>query len=672
MPIKFNVLAMSSLFPRKTVADLAGVTEDIFAAAFLRSPLLSSINSFEDGRFLLVNDTFVQKTGYCREDILAKSLTEIGGLSVDDLNAVKVVLLRAGRVDNLLFTLRKADGSTIACRYLFEVVECGGEKQLLAFAQDVTRELASTIDLQRQTDYLEAIFNSVPSFLVLIDELGRVEKMNKHGAKISALNQQDAIGRLGGEVLACINSFAGEGCGKNRDCSDCPVRTRVESTFATGQSFTDEPGEMVLFADGQWVPHNFLVSTVLLKIDGKSRVMLSIHDITAHLRVEQEKNLLQKQLYQAQKLESIGRLAGGIAHDLNNLLVPILGYAEIMFEDFGDNDPRGEVAQHISRAGRRAADLLRQLLAFSRKQHLEYSVINLNQLLKGFENLLRRTLREDITLIFSCTEDLPNIHGDKGQLEQIIMNLAVNAQDAMPDGGTLTFTTAFLADSPARVFSKDRNAEHPGSVTLEVGDTGEGMEPQIIEQIFEPFFTTKSVDKGTGLGLSTVHGIIQQHGGTIDVISTPGVGTSFRLGFPVVTEKVLVKEDADREPSSGGSECILIVEDEDHLRELLCSALGRQGYRVLSSSAGDAALEILELAPEKVDLLLTDVVMPGINGKELYHRAVGKRPDLKVLYMSGHNDEIISRRGILEEGIWFIEKPFSVKTLNQKIREVLS
>ncbi|MEE4137370.1 MAG: ATP-binding protein, partial [Desulforhopalus sp.] len=584
----------------------------------------------------------------------------------------KVVLLRAGRVDNLLFTLRKADGATIVCRYLFEVVECGGEKRLLAFAQDVTQEEASTIDLRRQADYLEAIFNSVPSFLVLIDEQGRVEKMNKHGAKIAAFSQQDAVGRLGGEVLACINSFVGEGCGKNRDCSDCPVRTRVESTFATGQPYTDEPGEMVLFADGQWLRHNFLVSTVLLHIAGNSRVMLSIHDITAHLRVEQEKNLLQKQLYQAQKLESIGRLAGGIAHDLNNLLVPILGYAEIMFEDFGDNDPRREVARHITGAGRRAADLLRQLLAFSRKQHLQYSVINLNHLLKGFENLLRRTLREDITLVLNCTDELPNIHGDKGQLEQIIMNLAVNAQDAMPDGGTLTFSTSLVTGSPVRVFSQDRNEDHLGKVMLEVGDTGEGMEPETLEQIFEPFFTTKSVDKGTGLGLSTVHGIIQQHGGTIDVISTPGLGTSFRLGFPVVTEKVLRQEDAGSEPSTGGSECILVVEDEDHLRELLCSALGRQGYRVLSSGAGDTALKILEHAPEKVDLLLTDVVMPGMNGKELYHRAVGRRPELKVLYMSGHNDEIISRRGILEDGLWFIEKPFSIKTLNQKIREVLS
>ncbi len=663
---------MSSLSPRKTFADLAGAPEHLFAASFLRSPLLSSINSFEDGRFLLVNDTFVKKTGYCREDILAKSLTEIGGISVDDLNALKVVLLRAGRVENLLFTVRKADGSTIVCRYLFEVVECGGEKRLLAFAQDVTREQASTIGLQRQTDYLEAIFNSVPSFLVLIDELGRVEKMNKHGAKISAFNQQDAIGRLGGEVLACINSFVGEGCGKNRDCSDCPVRTRVESTFATGQSFTDEPGEMVLFADGQWVRHHFLVSTELLKIDGTSRIMLSIHDITAHLQVEQEKNLLQKQLYQAQKLESIGRLAGGIAHDLNNLLVPILGYAEIMFEDFKDNDPRREVARHITGAGRRAADLLRQLLAFSRKQHLEYSVINLNQLLKDFEHLLRRTLREDISLVLSCTEDLPNIHGDKGQLEQIIMNLAVNAQDAMPDGGTLTFTTTFSTASPASVVTRGQVESRRGNVILEVVDTGEGMAPQTLEQIFDPFFTTKSVDKGTGLGLSTVHGIIQQHGGAIDVISTPGAGTSFRILLPVVTEKVLTEEDAGSEPSRGGSECILIVEDEDHLRELLCSALGRQGYRVLSSGAGDAALKILEQAPENVDLLLTDVVMPGMNGKELYHQAVGKRPDLKVLYMSGHNDEIISRRGILEDGMWFIEKPFSMKTLNQKIREVLS
>jgi len=398
---------------------------------------------------------------------------------------------------------------------------------------------------------------------------------------------------------------------------------------------------------------------------GGKAVLGILRDITEH------KNL-QTQLNQAQKMESIGRLSGGVAHDLNNLLTPIIGYAELIRDDLGPDDERRESADEIVRAGFRSRDLVRQLLAFSRQQTLEFKTTDLNRLVLGFEKLLRRTIREDIEILINPGSDVPTIRGDRGQLEQVLMNLAVNAQDAMPEGGTLHIETSSAEFDEA--FARSRPGVTPGSYALlSLTDTGIGMDVETRERIFEPFFTTKEKGRGTGLGLATVYGIVKQHGGNIWVYSEPESGTTFKCYFPVADPDLeRAPREANVDSENTGSETIMVVEDEELVRNLAVSILKRKGYEVLSAEDPQECLVLLESRPKPVDLLLTDVVLPGMNGRELFQEVSSRFPTSRVLYMSGYSDDVVTHRGVLEEGISFIQKPFSVQALAQKVREVLT
>ena len=383
-----------------------------------------------------------------------------------------------------------------------------------------------------------------------------------------------------------------------------------------------------------------------------------------------ERKSVEERLRQAQKMESIGRLAGGVAHDLNNLLSPILGYSEMLAKDFDTDDARRDSVNEIQRAGYRARDLVRQLLAFSRKQTLEYIPLNLNSAIEGFEKLLRRTIREDIEIEIIQADNLPTVTADIGQIEQVIMNLAVNAQDAMPDGGKLTLTTEVVTLDGSQV--ADRPGAQPGRyVMLTVSDTGGGMDAATRKHIFEPFFSTKG-EQGTGLGLATVYGIVTQHGGSIVVQSRPGEGSTFKIYLPAAAEAPVVDK-----PHEGvriglsGTETILLVEDNEQVRNLGHAILTRQGYRLLTAENGVEALSVLASYDGPVDLLLSDVIMPEMNGKELYTNVTAKYPGTKVLFMSGYIDNVIADRGVLEKGVQFIQKPFTVQGLAAKVREVL-
>ena len=385
-----------------------------------------------------------------------------------------------------------------------------------------------------------------------------------------------------------------------------------------------------------------------------------------------EHEVLEAQYRQAQKLESIGRLAGGVAHDLNNLLSPILGYAEILREDLSEDYPLRDSADQIVKAGQRAADLVRQLLAFSRKQSLEFKPVDLNILLKNFEKLLRRTIREDIQLILETSADLPQIHGDIGQLEQVIMNLAVNAQDAMKNGGKLCFrtSTVHLANAGIVDFEEMQDGIY---VSLTIIDNGIGMDEETRARIFEPFFTTKDLHEGTGLGLATVYGIIKQHNGSITVESSPDNGTTFTILLPAAPEILPGPEQTEEVPNSpGGDETILLVEDNSMMRRLARTILERKGYTVLTAKSGNEALQFASTYKGTINLLLTDVIMPGLNGKELFDILSRIRPGLKVLFMSGYTGNVIMTEDITESPEEFIEKPFSVSALTEKIRLVLA
>jgi PAS domain S-box-containing protein len=401
------------------------------------------------------------------------------------------------------------------------------------------------------------------------------------------------------------------------------------------------------------------------------RITGTVQDITERKLAEQENIRLEEQFHQAQKLESVGRLAGGIAHDLNNLLTPILGYSEMLLEDTGPSDPRIEPLEDILNAGKRARDLVRQLLAFSRRQVLEFKPVNLDSLLKNFEKLLRRTIREDVRMHLELGSSLPKIRGDTGQLEQVIMNLAVNAQDAMPGGGDLVIQTSRTELNESDVHEGE--GIPPGTyVLLTVKDTGQGMDAGTREHLFEPFFTTKEKDEGTGLGLATVYGIVKQHGGSIRVSSESGAGTTFRIFLPVLQEADPDRTRREEEARvQGGSETILLVEDNERVRRLIQAMMLKQGYTVLSASGGNEALELLSRLEEPLHLLVTDVIMPDMNGKQLYERVSSRFNEVKVLYISGYTDNVIAQHGILDEGVHLIQKPFSNKALSVKLREIL-
>jgi two-component system cell cycle sensor histidine kinase/response regulator CckA len=385
-------------------------------------------------------------------------------------------------------------------------------------------------------------------------------------------------------------------------------------------------------------------------------------------RAEAAKESLEAQLRQAQKLEAIGSLAGGVAHDFNNILSVILSYSEFIKSDLPPGHALVADAEEINTAALRAAGLTRQLLAFSRRQVLQPRVLNLNEVVRDMKSMLRRLLSEDIELAIVVDPTTGNVNADPGQIEQVLMNLLVNARDAMPQGGSVTIETANVMLDAA--FAAEHVGVTPGPHTmLSVTDTGHGMDAMVRARIFEPFFTTKETGRGTGLGLSTVFGIIRQSNGTIWVDSTVGVGTSFKVYLPNVTANVRATK-APQQAARGGNELILLCEDEDPVRSLVRAILTRNGYRVLEARNGGEALMLFE-QHAAIDLLVTDVVMPVMSGRQLAERLGAIRPDLKVLYMSGYTDDAIVRHGVLKDEIELLQKPITPDVLARRVRAVL-
>ena len=390
----------------------------------------------------------------------------------------------------------------------------------------------------------------------------------------------------------------------------------------------------------------------------------------ANRQLRREQAELAEQLRQAQKLEAVGRLAGGIAHDFNNLLSVILMYTDELVEMLGPGGVGTAELQEIRLASGRAADLTRQMLAFSRQQVLDPKVIDLNEVVHRLEKMLTRVLGEDVELRSVLSPQLGHVRADPGQIEQVIMNLAVNARDAMPTGGRLTIATtgATLDEAYAR--------EHLGVplgeyVMLSVSDTGIGMDKATQSRAFEPFFTTKEQGKGTGLGLSTVFGIVKQSGGHIWLYSEPGAGTTLRIYLPRVDGAAVPIGAMRTGPARGGSETILLVEDEDQIRRVASAVLSRAGYRVMEARRPTEALEIFARDAETFDLLLTDVVMPEMSGRQLAERLIAGRAEIRVLFMSGYTNDAIMHHGVLAPGVSFIQKPLTPDTLIRKVREVL-
>jgi nitrogen-specific signal transduction histidine kinase len=410
--------------------------------------------------------------------------------------------------------------------------------------------------------------------------------------------------------------------------------------------------------------HEVLVSLSPLALGGQPHHLLVAQDIAGRV-------LLERQLRQAQKMEAVGQLAAGVAHDFNNILTVIQGHAGLMQETLESDESQSRSLDQISKAATRAATLIRQLLMFSRKQVMQFRHLDFNETLGNTVKMLERLVGEHVQIEFRPQNALPAIHADSSMLEQIAMNLAVNARDAMPNGGKVTIVTtlARVHRAPTPLDPERREGEF---LCLSFTDTGCGMDTQILTQIFEPFFTTKPVGKGTGLGLSTVFGIVRQHRGWVEVASHPGLGTTFRLYFPVSCQEPEKSEEAVDKPLRGGRETVLVAEDETPLRELVVEVLRKQGYTVLEAASGPDALEVWQRADRPIDLLVTDMVMPGgIMGRELAERLSTQSPDLKVIYTSGYSPGMAGRDSSMLQGRNFLPKPYSITKLTQFVRECL-
>jgi PAS domain S-box-containing protein len=511
------------------------------------------------------------------------------------------------------------------------------ERRARALAEEVAR---------RTTDQLSALHDASPIGIVTLDAAGRVATWNRAAERIFGRNVGDAAGQPLPLDAAALEVFE-----------------RLRRRTHHGDMVSDVELETRRLADG----HALVLSCSTAPLRDASGEVAGLVAVFADVTRRRE---LEHHLHLTQRLEALGRLAGGIAHDFNNLLTAILGTAQVLMEDLGD-DRRAEDARDIKDAAVRAAALTRQLLAFSRRQMLQPEVLDLNALVLDLEKMLRRLLGEDIELRTTLAADLGAVRADPSQVEQVIVNLSINARDAMGQGGVLSIATenAFLHEPPP---GEQPSVNTGPYVLLTVSDTGSGMDEATRSRVFEPFFTTKERGQGTGLGLAMVYGIVKQSGGYIWVFSEPGRGSTFRVYLPRVGEKPVPL--AVRAPEGGdvhGSETVLVVEDEEPVRMLAQRLLVAKGYTVLTAAGGDEALAVAADAPGPVSLLLTDVVMPGMSGRELASRLADKVPGMKVLYMSGYTDDDIVRHGVLDPRTPFLPKPFTPDGLLRKIRDVL-
>jgi signal transduction histidine kinase len=441
------------------------------------------------------------------------------------------------------------------------------------------------------------------------------------------------------------------------------VLDRVDRLQRMNEQLTHQNEELIRMEEALRAAHDELELRVTERTAELQEAVESLR------REALERKQLEEQLAQSQKMEAVGRLAGGVAHDFNNLLTAIKGHLEFLLEDLPLGSVTRSDAEGIEDAANRAASLTRQLLALSRRQVLQPRVLDLNQTVQEMEKMLRRVIGEDVTLSSRMEPALGHVEADAGQVTQVLLNLAVNARDAMPTGGSLTIETANVELDDEYVRGKLR-VESGRYIMLAVSDTGVGMDAETRARIFEPFFTTKEVGKGTGLGLSTVYGIVKQSGGHVWVYSEPGHGTTFKVYLPRVDAPVVAETVRVAAPSTG-RETVLLTEDEAAVRVLARRTLERAGYQVLEADGGEAALRLAESHAGTIHLLLSDVVMPGIGGRELAERLQRQRPDVALLFMSGYTDDAILRHGMLVEGTPFLEKPFTPAGLREKVRAVL-
>jgi len=524
-------------------------------------------------------------------------------------------------------------------------------ESVLAALTSVSDAIAVGIERIRSESLLHSVLNNVNDAIVDVDDQGIIQSFNAAAERLFGYAEAEVLGRN-------VSILMPEPYRSEHDtCLESYLRTGDAKIIGVGRQLGHRR------KDGTTFPGHLTVCES--SVDGRRHFTGVVRDLTRQLQLE-------AQLQQAQKMEALGRLAGGVAHDFNNLLTVILGFGETLREEVPLSDPKRRAVDAIHEAGERASALTRQLLAFSRRTVLQPTLVNLNAIVQETERLLARVIPENIRLVSVLAQDLRTVRADPGQVGQVLVNLVMNARDAMPQGGTVTVETR-NADLDEHYCAVHPYASPGRYAVLCVTDTGIGIPREQQARIFEPFYTTKEEGTGTGLGLATVYGIVRQSGGPVEVYSEPGCGASFKVYFPEagIPGAPARAEGAALRGAPGGSETVLLVEDDPSVRALARMGLEAFGYRVLEAENADQALRIADGHAEPIHLLLTDVVLPGMEGRELAERLCIRRPGLQVLYMSGYTDDAVVRQGLLQEEVAFLQKPYTPATLAARVREVL-
>ena len=600
-----------------------------------------------EGRIIDCNEAACRRLGYTREELLAMNTSdvdapELGGAFQERLKWQ----VHRGRFTREGVHLAK-DGHRIPVDIHTTVIDYRGTKAVLALMRDITDRKRTEEALRRSEADYRGLIEHAPLGIYRSVPGGRFLTVNR--ALVAMLGYASAD-----ELLPLS---------LDRDVhADAEERPRLLAQAGQhGEARTEAQWRR---KDGTLVTVQLNVRVVWGSTGEVEYTEGLVEDVT-------EQRSLERQFRQAQRLEAVGRLAGGVAHDFNNVLTAITGYSELLLDEFEPGDRKRQDVEEIHAAAQRAAGLTRQLLAFSRKQVFQTRVLDLNAVVRMLEKMLQRLIGEDVKLEVSPCSALGAVRADPGQLEQVILNLAVNSRDAMPGGGRLTIETANV--DLDETYSREHAGATPGRyVMLAVSDTGIGMDAETQAHIFEPFFTTKEQGTGTGLGLATVYGIVKQSGGYVWVYSEPGGGATFKIYLPRVDEPVEAQDVQRVAPRvAGGRETVLVAEDDPSVREIVAQVLTQKGYHVLVAPDGQAALKMARAEPGEIRLLVTDIVMPGMTGRELAEALVAERAGARVLYMSGYTDDAVVRHGVLEEGLPYLQKPFTPRALATKVREVL-
>ena len=648
-----SVVVGRDITERKRAETALRESEARFSTIFNASPIGINIFGLADNRSREVNESYLKIVGYSREEIRGHTAEELNLFIDREARAAWTARLREGKpVLNQDARLRRKSGEIRQALASIEVIDISGDRMGLVIVADITERKQAEEALRESEDRFRALIDGAPDGIYVQGE-GRFLFLNP--AMVRLIGAQAPEELVGTDMMLRIAPEYHEA-----------VRARIRSQ---GDGSAAPPMELeYLRLDGTRIAVETVA--VAIRFQGRDSYLVFVRDGTARRIAEGERENLQAQLLQAQKMESVGRLAGGVAHDFNNILTVQRGYCEMLKHGLNEEDPMAKGLAQIDACAERAARLTRQLLAFSRKQALQPRVFDMNGLVADLEQMLRRLIGEDVDLRAVAARAPAMVKADPGQIEQVLVNLAVNARDAMPEGGKLTIQVAPVELDQS--YAESHVDVVPGRyVMLAMSDTGTGMDEETMRRIFEPFFTTKGEGKGTGLGLSTVYGIVHQSGGSIWVYSEPGKGTTFKVYLPRVQEEAAAPAAEKTDTARGKGEMVLIVEDEPTLRELAQLIIENLGYRAAVTANAGEALILVEEQGMRPDVILTDVVMPGMSGRLLVDRLRRTMPDVKVIYMSGYTEDAIVHHGVLEAGIEFLQKPFTVAALAATLSSAL-